>query len=472
MSSCWETLNRALDKASRFQPLALAAIGCSQCRLVIWWAFMLARNSDWEISTPFSMHQAIDAGELAAYIIFIAISTKSAVLHVRGNLPLYPSVIGLMSIIGLSVSSLSYSAIQVFAPPFFCGLGLSSIMLFLLWCEFLSTLIPCEALIAFIISELIRDIVWFTFSEISITFGNIFCGASMVVSTLILVMAYRSKPDTSTLLRLPSRSALPARPLLWCAAFAFAYGLGDSSTGIALTSLAHTLGMMALLIAVIASLVCLRESFSLDYLRQATFVFMTIGLLLALTIPSSSRLAQGLMSAANEALLLFSVTSSCLFARARSTSAVFYCGLLRMCTLLCANAGSYCGSLAITRGVQSSPLLVVALALIVLATSVAFRSTDAFAQDIASFTSTNTSTDTTERTATTLPSIERLANRYHLTGKEKEVLVMLDEGKTPAVISETLFIAPSTVRVHITNIYKKLGVHSHADFSDFIKQHR
>lgn len=49
-----------------------------------------------------------------------------------------------------------------------------------------------------------------------------------------------------------------------------------------------------------------------------------------------------------------------------------------------------------------------------------------------------------------------------LTKREREILEMVAQGKTNAGIAEILWIAPSTVKKHLENVYKKLGVPSRA----------
>ena len=57
----------------------------------------------------------------------------------------------------------------------------------------------------------------------------------------------------------------------------------------------------------------------------------------------------------------------------------------------------------------------------------------------------------------TLSTVVRL---YGLTSREASVLGFLAEGKTTAEIADELFCAQSTVRAHMSNASKKLGVHS------------
>ncbi len=50
------------------------------------------------------------------------------------------------------------------------------------------------------------------------------------------------------------------------------------------------------------------------------------------------------------------------------------------------------------------------------------------------------------------------AKEYHLTQTELKILALLVDGHSNARVAEDLVIAPSTVRFHVTNIIRKLGV--------------
>jgi PAS domain S-box-containing protein len=50
------------------------------------------------------------------------------------------------------------------------------------------------------------------------------------------------------------------------------------------------------------------------------------------------------------------------------------------------------------------------------------------------------------------------AKEYHLTQSELRVLALLVDGQSNARVAEQLVISPSTVRFHVTNIIRKLGV--------------
>ncbi len=49
-----------------------------------------------------------------------------------------------------------------------------------------------------------------------------------------------------------------------------------------------------------------------------------------------------------------------------------------------------------------------------------------------------------------------------LSGREREVLVMIADGKTIPAIAAELYLAPSTVKTHVQRLYEKLGVNDRA----------
>ena len=54
--------------------------------------------------------------------------------------------------------------------------------------------------------------------------------------------------------------------------------------------------------------------------------------------------------------------------------------------------------------------------------------------------------------------LNRLAEDYHLSQREKEIATLLCKGKNNNDIAAYLFLSPNTVKVHTSNLYRKLGV--------------
>lgn len=60
---------------------------------------------------------------------------------------------------------------------------------------------------------------------------------------------------------------------------------------------------------------------------------------------------------------------------------------------------------------------------------------------------------------------EQNFKNYSLSGREKEIAMLLVKGRTYNQISEELYISVPTVKTHTSNIYRKFGVKSRAEFT-------
>ena len=60
-------------------------------------------------------------------------------------------------------------------------------------------------------------------------------------------------------------------------------------------------------------------------------------------------------------------------------------------------------------------------------------------------------------------SFDQFCADHEISAREKNVLELLVKDMTYLEISEELFVSPGTIRVHVSNIYRKFGVHSKAE---------
>lgn len=65
-----------------------------------------------------------------------------------------------------------------------------------------------------------------------------------------------------------------------------------------------------------------------------------------------------------------------------------------------------------------------------------------------------------------------VARQCGLTPREEEVLILLAHGRSAPYIGQELSIAPGTVKRHISNIYRKIGVGDRQSLHDVIEQNR
>lgn len=65
--------------------------------------------------------------------------------------------------------------------------------------------------------------------------------------------------------------------------------------------------------------------------------------------------------------------------------------------------------------------------------------------------------------------VAELSERYGLTRREREVLLMLAHGKRPNQVADEMVVTINTVRSHIRSIYAKMGLHSSDDLAEVLE---
>ena len=61
------------------------------------------------------------------------------------------------------------------------------------------------------------------------------------------------------------------------------------------------------------------------------------------------------------------------------------------------------------------------------------------------------------------PDVDRFPSLGDLTSRQWQVLVRLLQGARVGTIALEMYLSPSTVRNHLSIVYRKLGVHSQAE---------
>lgn len=62
----------------------------------------------------------------------------------------------------------------------------------------------------------------------------------------------------------------------------------------------------------------------------------------------------------------------------------------------------------------------------------------------------------------------RAAREYDLTRREEAILVLLLEGKTRAEVAAELYVSDNTVKTHIRNLYRKMGVSGKTELAEAV----
>lgn len=67
-------------------------------------------------------------------------------------------------------------------------------------------------------------------------------------------------------------------------------------------------------------------------------------------------------------------------------------------------------------------------------------------------------------------SCRSLAERFDLSERELEILMLIVKGKSNPTIAKSLYISQNTAKTHVYNIYKKLGIHSRQEALDLVER--
>lgn len=66
--------------------------------------------------------------------------------------------------------------------------------------------------------------------------------------------------------------------------------------------------------------------------------------------------------------------------------------------------------------------------------------------------------------------LDEVAEEYELTGRERDLVKLIYEGKSNGEIAELLFISQSTVKTHVYNIFKKLQIKNRGGINNIVNR--
>lgn len=468
----WTRINKLFDFAGGQTGICLVFLGLGLCRACLGWMLSLVRMAEQIGNLPFTAHQIVDLGEVLGFAVVALMSTRrSPVVSETPCLPLACASL-LAGLAGMGAGSTLGCAPLLYASGLFAGTGYGA--LFLLWMELYGCLTAKSMTFAYAASYLVSVVAWLTMTGAEGTAGAVVACLGALACGVSLVSAHRRLAAGSPAGSPASPSSLagsssPAGPreaasfsgvsawlIVWLGVFAFGYGLGDSITATGYATLVSKLGMAVPAALVVAAVLFMR-SFDLTVLYRISSVFMLAGLAIAFFVSGAPTVSQVLMSAANEAYCLLGMVVACSSCHRTGRNAALYCGMVSLATLVFTQVGEVMGTALLPMGSRFA-LDVVALAAVALATVFLFQERH-FSEQISLRDVGKTTTE---------EDLLALARERGLSAREQGVFLLMVRGESTAAIGEGLFISPSAVRSHATNIYRKFGVHSRQEFDELM----
>lgn len=336
--------------------------------------------------------------------------------------------------------------------------------LFVLWMEAYGCLSPARIAIAYSASFILCSIVWIFVQNLTDQAAGVVLFCLPILSAILLISSWRKVPANHLPLKDQVQPSLRSlwRLLLWVIGLSLAFGIADSITAEG-TQYISFIGRLAPNIVIFIGVVALSRHFDLALLYRLTLPLIVIGFVGLLLFSDNYAIAQLFLSAGNECFLACAYIIVCSRAYRHRLSAAYLSAVVFCLHTLGVHGGGALGTLI----QQTVPLeghllygFIATIGVILFFISVVvFRERDFYTQwDMRTFTREADS----EKYIASIA--DQLGIQFSLSDREKLVVSLMAKGKTNSDIAEELFIAPGTVRTHVSRIYAKMNVHSREEF--------
>lgn len=373
----------------------------------------------------------------------------------------------LLSSAGVVLLGLSHGRELGFIGSFFMAAGFTAI--YLLWLELYGCLKPVQVAMAIAASSAVHVIIQLTLGSMGFV-PRLVAGA---ILPLLSVLAYVHASSLLSVTDLPRKVAgqrVPAFALLavWVLLFGLVTGLGRDAEGSDLGETLSLVGRLIPALALMLGILLFPRRFDLKLLYQVAAPVMLIGLIMMLSRGQESILSELVISVGSDTCNLLMVIIGCGIAYITRSSGMFWAGLLIGVECAGFASGSLLREASMPLYVNFFIMMFLAVGFVVV-TIYLFREESLLAQGVM----LGRILDIHHSQAMDVQGfVERSIADYGLSPAESTVLTMIAQGSSREEISSELFIAPVTVRVHISRICKKMSLDSSDDLNVFIqKQH-
>ena len=348
--------------------------------------------------------------------------------------------------------------------------GFGTGILIAMWSETYSCLNPLRVMLYYSTSLITAALIIYLYRGFSLPWLGIMTFLLPLVSLLCVLLSYRALPE-SDLPTVPHYSfSFPWKPVLLMAVYGFAFGLREVSLYASGSGPHSAYGTI-----VVAACVCIcvliqgeRFDFSLIY-RIALPLMLGAFLLLPSFGFLDVQLSGFCLSASYAAFSILIMLILANISYRFGVSALWLFGFERGVRLLSVFLGRKVEELVDFTNVFGTPndlfvsvliaLMVVAMSLILNSErelssrwGVTFKKGDDAVADAA-----------IRRRQDLALRCSDLARQNQLSQREEEVLLLLAQKKTIAIVERELFIANGTAKAHVRHVYRKLNIHARED---------
>lgn len=439
----------------------MALLGCGLARAWLWHMLdMVFTSSAFPSFSAAEGHFVFDAGEVAGFFLLAFLAYRASPYYRR------PAVLALALALTLCAAAFAlygpFGQGAAFEAAAMFGGGLGYSFVFLLWLEAFGCLAARKMIMAWTGSYL------FGFAAWAVLFNGgdaLSASASFLVPLVMTFMLLRSfsiQPFSELPKPMAAKPGFPLKLAVVLAAFAFAFGAGDIVTG-EVFALPDKIGMGAPDLLVLLGVVFFAGWFSYRHLVTAASVMIAAAIMMAFFVENNSVLSVMLLNASAETYLILSYTTGCSISHQLGISSAYICGLFAGLYKVFLQVGKTFSAAVLMASSTAQMHHAIAGAVIVLSTIAASIVLIQDRDIVERFNFKQMSIDPANA------AYKDLSERSGFTPKEAAVFVLLAKGADAAEIAERMFLAQSTVRVHISSIYKKLGIHSKRELKSYLQ---
>lgn len=445
-----EIIESASKAMNANQLVALAALGYLLALFPFNWCLHATVDQN-GLLWPLNANLVIDIGEVVGYGAAIGWGLKSAQLPgVRIAAPFF----SLTTLGSIGVASMSLAPVAPIAWIGGIALGTGYAAIFSFWLALISHFSPKKMLIVLAVGYLANLIDYPIITDVSREVGCLYAVMSAVTSLLIYSLVRHELLNPGKISFASKDATQPYRPpfrlMAFCITIAFTYGFCTSSIDVGVSSIGLKVGFALPAIIILAGLLASYRSFSLASVYWISCPFMILGLLSTFFLDVNAMLVKILVTTALSGAHFVAYLVVRVRSQELKRNPLFAYALISLFMMILTVTGktaepSFAGS-----PVESVVIVALVLAVVLTYGLLISNTGDSRAVDV--------------RDALSPESVHdralKLAQTYGLSERETSVYQLLLEDKSATDIANDLFIAPSTVRAHVSRIYGKFGVHS------------
>lgn len=351
------------------------------------------------------------------------------------------------------------------------GFGIALLILF--WSELYGCLNPLRVALYYSASIVVGALVVYVYQGFKEPWLMVMTLLLPAMSLYMAKRSFASLPAAEQPATTWTPFSVPWKAVLFMAAYAFGYGLmeGDIYSDIFGPHSAPGVVLVGLLVFFGVAFRGGRFDFALIYRIALPLTVLALFLMQAIGYVHGEAAAFCMSAAytAQSILIMLIMANICYRYR---VSAIWLFGIERSVRLAVMGLGRFVADITYEMGVFGSfgPTFVSLLAIIavVIATTILLTERDLSSRWGANFLSGGVDTAAILRKEELEERCNEIAATYHLTAREKEVLILLAQHKTVGIIERELLVANGTAKAHVRHIYQKLNIHTRQELFDLL----